>query len=89
MYINECLQVKVFRIISTSYLVTCYEEFFLLWIRPTGETTVNKRILHLHGDEEKYVAQHLCYKYLGRYSVCKKKFAPPSDFVTSRYCWTV
>jgi hypothetical protein len=46
MYINECLQVKVFRIISTSYLVTCYEEFFLLWIRPTGETTVNKRILH-------------------------------------------
>jgi hypothetical protein len=50
MYINESLQVKDFykrrRINSTSYLVTYYEEFFLLWIRPTGETTVKKRILH-------------------------------------------
>jgi hypothetical protein len=53
------------RINSTSYLVTFYEEFFLLWIRPT---TVKKRILHststVMTDEEKCVAQHLCYKYL-------------------------
>jgi hypothetical protein len=55
------------RINSTSYLVTCYEEFFLLWIRPTGETTVKKRILHSTSTvmrKSTYVAQHLCYKYL-------------------------
>jgi hypothetical protein len=37
---NDSLNSKSFynrrRINSTSYLVTFYEEFFLLWIRPTG-----------------------------------------------------